>query len=194
MIDFTPIFLADASSGLEIEGFWIMFSSNPPFINHNQSLDKLDNTGWDNRNSLLETNTILKDDSLEVSFYPNDIYERDTTAVSISTIKSWYLIYRLPMLGDDLSSYKVALSFSTAELPLSDFWYMQNVIVGKVSQYTNLIPVLIDDTNYVENILRRKYMEGDSSIEDERAELFQSQESDLLESGLYDPTKCVLIY
>lgn len=194
MLDYTNIFQSDIASGIEVEGFWIMFSSNPIFLNLNLPLGEQPVSGWDNRNSLLRTNTIYVNGQFESSFYPNDVYSMDATTVAIDKIKSWYLLYRLTVMDDNIQNYRIAVGLSTGAYPLLNFWYMQTVLKGDINYRARFVPIIIDTSNYPENILRRKFITNDSddSVQYDKS-LVRNQNSDLMTHGLFDSSRCILI-
>lgn len=197
MISFTDIFRTDCSSGIEVEGFWIMFSSVKSLPNVNLPLSKLDfgNGSWDNSRALLRTNTIYSKGRIEVAFIPDDIYLNTSTTEGINSIKSWYLVYRLPILEDKLDNYRIAAAFNiSGETSLSDHWYMHNVIVGNVHANSNIVPISVENSKYSESIIRRELTSNDSdaSLNADR-ELFRLTESDQMFHGLINTNNYKLI-
>jgi hypothetical protein len=194
MVDFTAIFQSDVASGIEIEGFWIMFSSNSMFMNLNLPLGEQPTTGWDNRNSMLRTNTVYVNGKFESSFYPNDVYDLDASTVAIDKIRSWYLVYRLAIMEDKVENYRIAVGLSVGQYPLLNFWHIQNALKGTMDYRAKFTPITIEESSYPENILRRKFIvnESDDSIQYDKS-LVRSQNSDLMTHGLFDSSRCVLI-
>lgn len=197
MSSFTDIFITDCSSGIEVEGFWIMFSSTTLLSDVNSPLSKLkfSKGSWDNSRTLLRTNTIYSNGRIEVAFVPDDIYLNTSTTEGIKSIKSWYLVYRLPILEDKLDNYRIAAAFNVeGNTSLLNHWYMHNIIVGNVHANSNIVPISVEDSKYSESIIRRELTsnESDASLNADR-ELFRLTESDQMFHGLINTNNYKLI-
>lgn len=197
MISFTQAFQADCLAGLEVEGFWVMFSNQKLLdsASLNKRLGDAGLTGWNNKNDLIPTNTIFKNGELELSFYPSDIFSASITDAVENSIASWYLLYRLPVLFDDLNDYRFALGLSaSSDAPLKGYFDMQTVIKGNVYKYAKITPTVIEESNNPYNILRSKYLskDSDNSIAEDKA-LITQFESPLLTNNLFNGNKCVVI-
>jgi len=197
MITFTQAFQADCLSGLEIEGFWVLFSNKGliPAKDLNGTLGAAGLTGWNNKHDLIPTNTIFNKGSLEMSFYPSDIFTASITDAVENSIASWYLLYRLPALFDSVDDYRFAIGMSTSsDAPLKGFFNMQTVIKGTVHKYANITPTLIEESNNPYNILRSKFLskDSDNSVAQDKA-LINQFESTLLTNNLFNGNKCEVI-
>lgn len=194
MAKFTNAFVGDCLSQLEIEGFWILASNQPVVANLNTTLRGSGMSGWDNRNDLLPTNSIYKNGKLEISFYPSDLYSAGVTSAQVAAIKSWYLMYRLPVLFQGVGDYRFAAAFSVNDYPIKDVLDIQTVLTGTVSTYANITTTLIEESGVPYNILRAKYLakDSDTSIADDKALIHQFNSS-LITNGLFNGNKCVII-
>jgi hypothetical protein len=197
MSSFTQSFQADCLSGLEIEGFWVLFSNHKLLdpIELLKTLGDADLSGWDNRNDLIPTNAIYKDGILEVSFYPSDIYSASITEAIENSIASWYLLYKLPVLFSGPQDYRFAVGFScNNDAPLKGLFNLQTVIRGQVYATAKITPTLIEESNVPYNILRSKFLskDSDNSIAEDKAIINQFSSS-LLVGGLFNSDKVVVI-
>jgi hypothetical protein len=197
MSSFTQSFQADCLSGLEIEGFWVLFSNHRLLepLELSKTLGDSNLSGWDNRNDLIPTNTIYKNGMIEVSFYPSDIYSASITEAIENSIASWYLLYKLPVLFSGPQDYRFAVGFScTNDAPLKGMFDLQTVIKGKVYATAKITPTLIEESNVPYNILRSKFLskDSDNSIAEDKAIINQFSSS-LLVGGLFNGDKVVVI-